>query len=552
MNKWILIALTAVLILFGCTANRTVPKNEETEPYTGIVTKVAILPLKTMDSSSRNIQKILTVRDFDYVFTKFPQYSLLNMDEVAKQFKMSGYKDVEDLEIEEMKELSEMIGCDILVMGSINSIRSDEFALSMRFFSAKTEELTPLDFKVTNAREQRWKTLETTFIAKLDDVVSNEVNKIYNIALNNYANGNYAEAEKNLVFALGLDPDLKDAYYYLGSVYYKQGKLEQAIQNLELNLEKNPQHTQTLSILIDIYEKTNQAAKRLNAMEKLATINENEELWLTIANLYSEQNNIAKAEEALQKALELNPNYIEAKTRLAFLLYDNNRFDEAIPYLEAIFDKYPENELVSTRLANAYQKANRLDDAIAKYENTIKNNPQNTMAYLSAVNLYRLKVTQTFDPAEVAAINKKAIDILNALITNQPNNAIAYMNMAAIYLSQNKLQDAELYANKALQKDPTLYLPYIYLATISQSKGTNDYNNFIDLEKQAAKAVGKKASTLKTQRDNARNSAVNNFRKALEYLNNAKARTTDEHAIADINNRIARVNQLINQATATY
>ncbi len=517
MNKWILIALTAVLILFGCTANRAVPKNEETEPYTGIVTKVAILPLKTIDSSSRNIQKILTVRDFDYVFTKFPQYSLLNMDEVAKQFKMSGYKDVEDLEIEEMKELSEMIGCDILVMGSINSIRSDEFALSMRFFSAKTEELTPLDFKVTNAREQRWKTLETTFIAKLDDVVSNEVNKIYNIALNNYANGNYAEAEKNLVFALGLDPDLKDAYYYLGSVYYKQGKLEQAIQNLELNLEKNPQHTQTLSILIDIYEKTNQTAKRLNAMEKLATINENEELWLTIANLYSEQNNIAKAEEALQKALELNPNYIEAKTRLAFLLYDNNRFDEAIPYLEAIFDKYPENELVSTRLANAYQKANR-----------------------------------TSDPAEVAAINKKAIDILNTLITNQPNNAIAYMNMAAIYLSQNKLQDAELYANKALQKDPTLYLPYIYLATISQSKGTNDYNNFIDLEKQAAKAVGKKASTLKTQRDNARNSAVNNFRKALEYLNNAKARTTDEHAITDINNRIARVNQLINQATATY
>ncbi len=46
MNKWILIALTAVLILFGCTANRTTPKIEETEPYTGIVTKVAILPLK--------------------------------------------------------------------------------------------------------------------------------------------------------------------------------------------------------------------------------------------------------------------------------------------------------------------------------------------------------------------------------------------------------------------------------------------------------------------------------------------------------------------------
>jgi tetratricopeptide (TPR) repeat protein len=174
------------------------------------------------------------------------------------------------------------------------------------------------------------------------------------------------------------------------------------------------------------------------------------------------------------------------------------------------------------------------------------------MAYLSAVNLYRLKASQTSDPATVADINKKAVDILNALITIQPDNAIAYMNMAAIYLSQNKYQEAELNANKALQKDPTLYLPYIYLATISQSKGTSDYNNFIDLEKQAAKAVGKKAKTLKTQRDNARNSAVNNFRKALEYLNNAKARATDEQALTDINNRISRVNQLINQATAAY
>ncbi len=49
---------------------------------------------------------------------------------------------------------------------------------------------------------------------------------------------------------------------------------------------------------------------------------------------------------------------------MALLMYDLNRYEEAIPYLEAIFDQYPENELISTRLASAYQKANRLDDAL--------------------------------------------------------------------------------------------------------------------------------------------------------------------------------------------
>ena len=133
MKKWILIALTAVLLLIGCTANRTVPTTEETKPFSGVVTKVAILPLKTMDSSSRYIQKILTVRDLNYVFAKYPQYKLLNMNEVAEHFKYSGYQDVEDLDIDEMKELADMTGCDILVMGSITSVRSDEFAMAMRF-----------------------------------------------------------------------------------------------------------------------------------------------------------------------------------------------------------------------------------------------------------------------------------------------------------------------------------------------------------------------------------------------------------------------------------
>jgi len=552
MKKWILIALTAVLLLIGCTANRTVPTTEETKPFSGVVTKVAILPLKTMDSSSRYIQKILTVRDLNYVFAKYPQYKLLNMNEVAEHFKYSGYQDVEDLDIDEMKELADMTGCDILVMDRITSVRSVKFAMAMRFFSVKTEELTQLDFMVNKDKVKRWDALEKSFIAKLDDVVSNEVNKIYNIALNYFANGNYGEAEKNLKLAMGLDPELKDAYYYMGSIYNKQGKTDLAIQNLEMNLAKNPEHTPTLITLIDIYEKTNQTSKRLEAMEKLATINENEDLWLTIGNMYAEQKNVSKAEHALKKAIEINPNFTEAQTRLAFLYYDNNRYDEAITYLEYLFDKFPDNELISNRLAVAYQKANRLDDAISKYETIIKNNPQNTMAYLNAVNLYRLKASESTDPAFVASINKKAIDTLSALIKQHPDNALAYMNMAAIYLGQNKYQEAETYALQALKKDPTLYLPYVYLATISQSKGTNDYNHFIDLEKQAAKAVGTKAKTLKNQRDNAKSSAVSNFRKALDYLNNAKVRATSEEAITDINNRIARVNQLITQATSTY
>ncbi len=551
MNKWFLIVIVALLLLAGCTANRTAPQTKTPEEvYTGLTTKVAILPLKAMDSQSRYVQKILTVRDLNMAFDNHAKYELIDLETVAEEFKQSGYKDVDDLEIEEMKELAEITKSDVLAMGNITSLRSDMFAISMRLYSSRTSELRQLNFNVTKYKEERWATLEKSLIGELDTFVSNEIDKIFNIATNNYAVGNYSDAEANLKLALGLNPDLKDAHYYLGATYFKSGKMQDAVLELNQNLAKDPNHLASLQMLMDLYEQTNQPLMRLEVMEKIATMNEDEELWLAIANLYVEQGNNAKAEAALLKAIELDPDYAVAKSRMALLLYDQGRYSDSIPYLEYAFDRFPENDLVSRRLAVAYQKSNRMDEAIAKYELLIKNNPQNQQAYLSVVGLYRIQASEATDPKVSAAMNQKAIDTMNALIKVQPDNALSYVNLATIYLTQSKFNEAETNSNLALQKDPTLYLPYIYLSTVSQNKGTMEYNRFAELEKQAAKAVGSKANTLKRDRDNARIAANNHFRRAAEQLNAAKSRTSEGEVINDINTRLARVNQLISQSSA--
>ncbi len=551
MNKWFLIVIAALLVLAGCTANRTaLPSDQADEtPYTGLTTKVAILPLKAMDSQSRYIQKILTVRDLDQAFDQHAKYELMNLDEVAAEFKQSGYKDVDDLEIEEMKEIAELTKCDVLAMGNISSVNSDVFAIAMKLFSPRTSELRQLNFNVTKYKVERWKTLQTAMIGELDKFVSNEIEKIFNIATNNYAVGNYTEAERSLKLALALNPELQDANYYLGATYFKTGKLNEAIKSLNDNLAKAPEHLPTLNMLMEIYEQSNQPLKRLEVMEKLGALNKDEEMWLVIGNLYAEQGDKAKAEEALKKAIALNPDYAVAQSRLAFLLYDDGKFAEAIPYLEYAFDRFPENDLISRRLAVAYQKSNRMDDAIAKYELSIKNNPQNPQAYLNVVGLYRIQAAEATDPKVVAAIYQKAVNTMNELKRVQPENALAYVNLASIYMTQSKFNDVEANATIAVQKDPALYLPYVYLGTVAQNKGTNDYNRFADLEKQAAKAVGKKANTLKKDRDNARAAANANFRRAADYFNQAKAKATDEEAINDINNRLSRVNQLISSSS---
>ncbi len=73
MKKWMIIvlAVSLVLISFASTRKKFNRNSSEAE----VTTKVAILPLKALDSSSHYITKILTVRDLELTFNKYPNYT---------------------------------------------------------------------------------------------------------------------------------------------------------------------------------------------------------------------------------------------------------------------------------------------------------------------------------------------------------------------------------------------------------------------------------------------------------------------------------------------
>ncbi|MCK9556836.1 MAG: tetratricopeptide repeat protein [Candidatus Cloacimonadaceae bacterium] len=550
MNRLLLIAMVAFMLISACSVNTGMPQpTQNVENYTGYVTKVAVLPLKTMDARSRNIRKILTVRDLEYVFSAYPQYELMDMEYVADEFAVFGIPDVDDMDLEELAEVAEAIAANVLILGNISSLRSDIFSVSLRLYSDRTNELKQVTFNVPNVKEERWKQMNESLMTQLDQFISNEVEKIYNVAANYYAGGNYAEAETQLKTTIGLDPDNADAHYYLGATYYKTNRYTLAEESFNKVLELNPEHYQTLVIMNEMYEKTGENLKRIAIMEKIADMNDDAELYLVIGNLYAEGGEIAKAETALEKALALDESNAQVKTRLAFLLFDQSRYADAIPYLESAYDSFPENDLISRRLAAAYQRSGRMNEAIARYESLIRANPNNVQAYLNVVSLYRNQATDTTDPAVKNEMNTKALETMNQLIRIQPNNAMAYLNLASIYLAQSKNAEAETNAMETIQRDPSLYQPYVILATVSQAKGTAEYNRFVDLEKRAADAVGRQATTLSKQRDAAKSTANAHFRRAVDYLNTARTLANEPESITDIQNRLNSLNNLVAQTT---
>lgn len=530
MNKWIVIVLAVMLGLYACAGTKTVT---EAVPKAEITTKVAILPLKALDSSSRYITKILTVRDLDLTFDKYANYVLLDMDETAAHFRETGYRDVEDLEKEEMVEISKNLASDVILIGNVSESRG-LYNITMRMYSTLSGELKQISFNVGKEKTSRWQALDESMMKELDGFISGEMDKIFNIATSYYNNGNYVEAEKSLKQVVALKPDKVEAYIFLGNTYLKTDRIDLAEATFVKGYEIDSKNLTIMRALNDIYEKTNQTAKRIALMEGYAEASNDAETWLAVGNLYDQQGNSAKAKASFQKALAIDPEYSAANVRLAFMLYDEGSYAESIPLLEEAFELAPDNDLVSSRLATAYQKSGRIQDAIAKYEGLIKNDPNNVNAYLNLVNLYR---TDNKD--------SKAIETVNALKKVDPNNPYVYLNLAAIYLSQNKYNDAETNANLTLSKDSSLYQPYVILASVFQSRGTDAYNTYLDLDRQASAAVGKKATDLRKKRDAAKGNAQSLLGKSRDHLNSARNRASESSAINDINNRLGRVNELI-------
>ncbi len=533
MRKWIVIGLLVMLGLFACAGNKSVHQKVEKAEIT---TKVAILPLKALDSSSRYITKILTVRDLDLTFDKHANYTLLNMDETARDFKETGFPDVEELEKEELAEISENLEADVIVVGNVSESRSGLYSVSMRFYSTLSGDVKQSNFNVGKERESRWAAMEKGLMEELDNFVSGEMDKIFNLGTNFYNNENYPKALENLQQVVALKPDKVDAYYYLGNTYEKMNNNSKAEETFIAGLELDPREQRIAVALMELYEKTNQPEKRLSVMESLAEHLEDAETWLAVGNLHDQLGNKNKAKNSFNKALELEPENQAANIRLALMLFEEERYVEAIPRLEKAFEFAPDNDTVSRSLATAYQKSGRIQDAIDRYESIIKNDAENVNAYLNLIGLYRADKKDT-----------KAIETANALKRVAPNNAFSYLNLAAIYLGQNKLSEAESNANLTISKDSSLHQPYIVLASVFQSRGTDAYNKYLDLDQQASKAVGKKATSLRKDRDAAKSTAQSHLSKAREHLNSARNRTNDSDAVRDINTRLSRVNDLLSK-----
>ena len=146
----------------------------------------------------------------------------------------------------------------------------------------------------------------------------------YDLALTYDMKGMFYKTEYHLKQAIKLKPDYSNAYNYLGFVYFRDGKVDEAIKNyhkaLENELYLNPQDAHlNLGVAYLSRKEYRQAMSHLQ--EAIRLVPDFAAAYNNLGQAYEGLGQYDKARFNYEKAVEFNPQYADAYLNLGKLLY---------------------------------------------------------------------------------------------------------------------------------------------------------------------------------------------------------------------------------------
>ena len=262
--------------------------------------------------------------------------------------------------------------------------------------------------------------------------------------------GDLKAARQDLTAATTIAPNDTDAYVDLAVVSLLENKPDEAIASYEKALSIDPVNFNAMSGLIDVYVKRKQWDKAYGKIDQvLASYPNNASLHFIKAQIYGVGQNAPGAETELRRTLELDPNYIAARSSLGALFVNMKQEDRAIGEYRKILEIRPDN-------ATTYTLIGMLEDARQNYDAAVEN--------------YRKALQQ------------------------DANSLIAANNLAWLYAVQGKgnLDEAVRLAQGAVQKNPntpgfTDTLGWVYYKKGLHGAAVDQLQKAVSLDEAAAK-----------------------------------------------------------------
>ena len=266
-----------------------------------------------------------------------------------------------------------------------------------------------------------------------------------------FADGQPEDAQKAVdeyKAALALDPTSSVLNDNLAELYFRTGRVKEAIQAAEAEIQRNPNSLPAHKLLGRIYLRSlgdgqNSAQSQMLQLA-IAEYNlivglepDNIEDHLLLGQLYSFAKDPAKAQQQFAAAQKINPHSEEVVLNLARIDSEQNDIKGAIQVLSSL----PEDEQTAKTeyvLGASYDQIKDTKKAIVAYQKSLALEPDNLDVERALADaLHR----DGQDDAALAAYND--------VIDGDPTDAGAYLHAAEIDRSQGRLDDALAKLKKA-------------------------------------------------------------------------------------------------------
>ena len=209
-------------------------------------------------------------------------------------------------------------------------------------------------------------------------------------------------------------------------------------------VDKNPESYIGHKLLGQIYEKEGGQRKAVDEYAQAIDINKKDyNTYYRIANLLTDLDRKDEAEQMLTSLLNKKPDYIEASFALGDLLIESENYKEAVNiYSEAL--KYnPTSYELNYNLGIVYTMLNDFQDAKICYE--------------KAAELNSLIYNTKYSLAEIALIYKELEEAEKYFMIATEDEELcadAYLELAKISILKGDKEQAIQYANTAIQEEP--------------------------------------------------------------------------------------------------
>jgi tetratricopeptide (TPR) repeat protein len=282
------------------------------------------------------------------------------------------------------------------------------------------------------------------------------------------ARGDVKNAETEVRVLAKALPNDATVQFLNGAQLVAAGRMADGRAALERALSIAPTHTEAFSMLVELDLQSKQLPKAHERVAAQLTRQPANPAVLVVASrVHRVSGDLEKAEQALRRAISIDPNFLPGYSMLANLYLRQSRLDSARTEFRNIVTKDPTALHARTMIGVLFEIENRLEEAQKAYEEAVAVSDRAPVAANNLAYMYAQSGTKLDDALKLAQAAKAAL----------PDSPSVEDTLGFVYYQRNLAPLAVSSFERSIEKDPKnavyryhLGLAYLKLGETGKAK----------------------------------------------------------------------------------